>query len=149
MIREAFLVGLLALTATAQNNPVALAARQWRQQHERAIVDDFVALLSIPDVASDRANIQRNAELIQKMMEARGIASRLVSIPGANPVVLGEIRTPGAVRTIVFYAHYDGQPFDPKEWTTPPFQPTLRDGLLEKDGQVIPLPAPTTPFNPE
>ena len=60
-----------------------------------------------------------------------------------------KIRTPGAVRTIVFYAHYDGQPLAHKEWATPPFQPTLLNGLLEKDGQIIPLPAPGTPFNPE
>jgi acetylornithine deacetylase/succinyl-diaminopimelate desuccinylase-like protein len=47
----------------------------------------------------------------------------------------------------VFYAHYDGQPLDPKEWATPPFQPVLRDKSLEKDGRVIPLPA--AEFDPE
>jgi acetylornithine deacetylase/succinyl-diaminopimelate desuccinylase-like protein len=83
------------------------------------------------------------------MMEKRSIPSRLVSVPGANPVVFGEIKKPGARRTIVFYAHYDGQPLDPKEWTTPPFQPALRNKPLDKDGQVIPLPDPGTPFDPE
>ncbi len=130
-------------------NPAALAARQWREQHERAIVDEFVALLAIPDVSSDRANIQRNAEAIAAMLERRGIASKLLSVPEANPVVFGEIKTPGATRTIVFYAHYDGQPLDPKQWATPPFTPTLRDKQLERDGQVIPLPPPGQPFNPE
>src|SRR5258708_3889388 len=84
----------------AQDNPAARAARQWRQQHERAIVAEFVDLLKIPNVARDRENIQRNAEFIAKMMQARGIASRLVSVEGANPVVFGEIKTPGAVRTL-------------------------------------------------
>ena len=149
MKRVALLAGFLTCTAMAQTNPAALAARHWRQEHERGIVDEFVTLLSIPNIASDRANIERNAELIQNMMEKRGIASKLVSIPEANPVVFGEIKTPGAMRTIVFYAHYDGQPLDPKEWATPPYQPTLRNGLLEKDGQVIPLPAPGTPFDSE
>ena len=55
-------------------------------------------------------------------------------------MVYGEILTPGAKRTVVFYAHYDGQPLDPKEWKTPPWQPVLRDKSLEQDGQVIPLP---------
>jgi acetylornithine deacetylase/succinyl-diaminopimelate desuccinylase-like protein len=153
MKRRILLAGVLAWGLSAQtftpSNPAALAARQWRQQHERVIVDEFVALLAIPDVSSDRANIQRNAETIARMMEKRGIASKLVSVPGANPVVFGEIKTPGATRTIVFYAHYDGQPLDPKEWATPPFTPTLRNKQLEKDGQVIPLPAPGQPFNPE
>ncbi len=112
-------------------------------------MDEFVALLAIPNIAADRPNIQRNAETIAAMMQKRGIAPRLMAVPGGNPVVFGEIRTPGATRTIVFYAHYDGQPLDPKEWTTPPFAPTLRDKQLERDGQVIPLPSPGQSFNPE
>src|SRR6266699_3073827 len=139
MKRCILLIGVLAGIVSAQTNPASNKAREWRQQHERALVDEFVGLLSVPNIASDRPNIQRNAEAIAKMMEKRGIAPRLVSVPGANPVVFGEIRTPGATRTIVFYAHYDGQPLDPKEWATPPFTPTLRDRQLEKDGRVIPL----------
>jgi acetylornithine deacetylase/succinyl-diaminopimelate desuccinylase-like protein len=143
------LIALFSTAAMAQTNPAAANARQWRQQHERAIVDEFVTLLAIPNIAGDRANIQRNAETIARMMEKRGIAPRLVSVPGGNPVVFGEIRVPGATRTIVLYAHYDGQPLDPKEWATPPFTPTLRDREIEKDGRPIPLPAAGTPFNPE
>jgi len=79
-----------------------------------------------------RADIQRNAELIAKMIEKRGIAAKLVSVPGGNPIVVGSIRTPGATRTIGFYAHYDGQPLDPKEWASPPFEPALRDS---RDGR--------------
>jgi acetylornithine deacetylase/succinyl-diaminopimelate desuccinylase-like protein len=139
----------LAAQTFMPSNPAALDARHWREQHEHAIIDEFVALLSIPDIATDRANIQRNAEAIAAMMQKRGVAPKLVSVPGGNPVVFGEIRTPGATRTIVFYAHYDGQPLDPKEWATPPFTPTLRDKQFERDGQVIPLPAPGQPFNPE
>jgi acetylornithine deacetylase/succinyl-diaminopimelate desuccinylase-like protein len=139
----------LVFVASAQTNPAALAARQWREQHERAILDEFMSLLSIPNVSSDHANVRRNAEAVAKILEKRGITPKLVEIPQANPVVFGEIRTPGATRTIVFYAHYDGQPLDPKEWVTPPFSPVLRDGSLEKDGQVIPLPSPGSPIDPE
>ena len=139
----------LAAVSPCQTNPAARAAREWRQQHERAIVDEFFGLLSLPDIAADRENIRRNADLIARMMEKRGVTSRLISVPGANPVVFGEISTPGATRTIAFYAHYDGQPLDPKEWATPPFAPVLRNRSLEKDGQVIPLPAAGVPFDPE
>jgi acetylornithine deacetylase/succinyl-diaminopimelate desuccinylase-like protein len=143
------LAGFLPAFALAQTHPAAQAARQWRQQHERAIVDEFVAFLEIPNITRDRENVRRNAEFILKMMESRGIVSRLVSAEGANPVVFGEIRTPGALRTVVFYAHYDGQPLDPKEWTTPPFTPTLRIQGTENSGRAVPLPPPGTPFDPE
>ena len=55
----------------------------------------------------------------------------------------------GATRTLLFYAHYDGSPLSPKDWLTPPFQPALRSGAVERDGQVIPLPEAGKPFNPE
>lgn len=116
--------------AGAQSNISARQARQWRQQHEKAILDEFTALLSIPNVSRDRTNIQKNAEFIAAMMQKRGIASKLVTVEGANPVVFGELSTPGASRTIVFYAHYDGQPLDPKEWKTPPFTPTIAEGRI-------------------
>ena len=135
--------------ASAQSNPASQAARKWRLAHERAIVDEFVSLLSIPNVSRDRENIQKNADAIVRMLEKRKIPARLLSVAGSNPVVLGEIKTPGATRTIVFYAHYDGQPLDPKEWADPPFQPVLRDGPVESGGKTIALPAEGRLFNPE
>jgi acetylornithine deacetylase/succinyl-diaminopimelate desuccinylase-like protein len=144
------LLVIVVPTATlAQTNPAVQAARQWRMQHERAIIDEFTVLLRVPNVARDRENIQRNAELISKMLQQRGVAARLVSVPGANPVVFGEIRTPGATRTIVFYAHYDGQPLDPKEWATPPFDPVLRNRRVDEGGQIVPFPPAGRPFDPE
>jgi len=135
------------VVSAAPNSQPAQAARTWRESHERAIVEEFFELLAIPNVASDTANIRRNADAIQKTMEKRGVKSRLLEVPGAPPAVYGEIRTPGARRTIVFYAHYDGQPLDPKEWATPPWQPVLRDRPLDRDGKVIPLPQGR--FDPE
>jgi acetylornithine deacetylase/succinyl-diaminopimelate desuccinylase-like protein len=140
---------VLPSLSVAQTNPAAQAARKWRQAHERAIIDEFVSLLTIPNVSRDRANILRNAEAIAAMLQKRNIPAKLVSIAGSNPVVFGEIRTAGATRTIVFYAHYDGQPLDPKEWATPPFEPTLRDGPIERGGNVIPLPQPGRLFQPD
>jgi acetylornithine deacetylase/succinyl-diaminopimelate desuccinylase-like protein len=135
--------------ATAGPDAESQVIRQWRQQHEQAIVDEFASFLRIPDVSQDAANIQRNAEFIAAMMRTRGIESKLVTVAGANPVVFGEIRSPGARRTIVFYAHYDGQPLDPKEWTTPPFEPTLRTQSIENGGQIIPLTVAGGHFDPE
>ncbi len=106
-------------------------------------------LPSIPNIASDRENIERNANAIAAMMAKRGVVPRVLSVPGGNPIVFGEIRTPGATRTLGFYAHYDGQPLDPREWASPPFEPTLRTKTVEDGGRVIPLPAAGTLFDPE
>jgi acetylornithine deacetylase/succinyl-diaminopimelate desuccinylase-like protein len=140
---------LLPAVAAAQANPAAQSARLWRQQHERAILDELMMLLAVPNVSSDKPNIQRNAELIAKMIEARGLTAKLVSVPGGNPIVVSEIRTPGATRTIGLYAHYDGQPLDPKEWTSPPFEPVLRDRPVEDGGMPVRLPAAGGRIDPE
>ena len=91
-----------------QGNPAAKAAPNWRQEHERAIVTEFFSLLSIPNIASDTANIRTNAQSNQQLMERRGVKTRLLEVPGAPPLVYGETLKPGATRTVVIYAHYDG-----------------------------------------
>ena len=69
LVRRLFwALALWAVCAQAQSNPAAQAARRWREQHERAIVDEFVGLLSIPNIAADKDNIQRNAQTIAQMM---------------------------------------------------------------------------------
>ncbi len=132
----------------AQNAP-AVAARSWREQHEGQILREFVELLSLPNLASDAENIRHNTTAIQKMLEERGVKTRLLETPDAPPVVYGEIITPGATRTVVFYAHYDGQPLNPKEWASPPWQPVLRQGLLDNNAQPVPVPAEGSKIDPE
>lgn len=126
--------------------------RQYRQAHEHQILREFVSLLSIPNVASDGENIRRNAALILEMMKERGLEPRLLEAktPNVPPVVYGEWKTPGATRTIILYAHYDGQPTDPKQWTgTLPWQPVLRSVALEAGGKLLPLPSDNALIDPE
>ena len=114
----------------AQPNPAAAAAHRWRTAHEQAILAEFMDLLAIPNLASDQPNVRRNAAAVSAILEKRGVKTRLLEVPNAPPVVFGEIDSPDAVRTVIFYAHYDGQPLDPKEWATPPWQPVLREGRV-------------------
>jgi acetylornithine deacetylase/succinyl-diaminopimelate desuccinylase-like protein len=131
----------LSPVASAQPNAAAQAARVWRETHERPILTEFMGLLAMPNLARDSAAIRVNARAVAALLEKRGVKTRFLEVPGAPPAVYGEMVTAGAARTVIFYAHYDGQPLDPKEWTTPPWQPVLRDRPLEKDGRVIALPA--------
>ena len=84
-------------------------------------------LLSIPNRATDTADIEQNAQTIQKMLEARGVRVHVLRIPGAPPLVYGELHAQANRPTVGIYAHYDGQPVDPKQWRTPPFTPVIRD----------------------
>jgi len=121
--------------------PVSLgqsAVRDYRRAHERQILAEFTHLLSIPNVASDRVNVRRSAQFIIQMMQRRGLSPRLLETKSKEspPAVYGEWKIPGATQTIVVYAHYDGQPVDPKAWTaSPPWQPTWRTAALEKGGK--------------
>jgi hypothetical protein len=63
MIRWLSLIVFLPTVVLAQSNPSAKIARQWRQQHEQAIVDEFVTLLSVPNPARSRKHpAQRGAD---------------------------------------------------------------------------------------
>ena len=66
----------------------------------------------------------------------RGASS--CAVPGGPPAVYGELPTPGATRTVVLYAHYDGQPVDPPHGRSPPWKPVLRDKALDDGGPEIP-----------
>ena len=102
------------------------AVREYRRANEHRILREFVGLLSLPNVASDAEGIRRNAARLVEMMTARGLDPRLLEArtPNVPPAVYGEWRAPGATRTVVLYAHYDGQPTDPRKWTgTQPWAP--------------------------
>jgi acetylornithine deacetylase/succinyl-diaminopimelate desuccinylase-like protein len=121
--------------------------RAYRQANQHHIVRELTELLSIPNVASDTPNIQRNATKLVEMLERRGIQTQLLPIPGRGPVVFGRLDTPSATRTVIFYAHYDGQPVNASEWTdTKPFEPALRTATIEAGGKLIPFPAPPVPY---
>jgi acetylornithine deacetylase/succinyl-diaminopimelate desuccinylase-like protein len=119
---------LLGLTcALAAETPVE-AARQYTTAHQAKLTQEFSTFLSVPNVAADPANLKRNADLLVEALEKRGVESRLLSIPSAPPVVYGQITVPGAQHTIVFYAHYDGQPVTPSDWEGgSPFTPVIRE----------------------
>lgn len=103
------------------------------------VLVEFADFLAIPNVASDRVNIRRNADHLASMMQKRGITVRLLESGGAPPIVFGEIAAPGARRTLLVYAHYDGQPVDRTRWAGDPWTPVLRAGRLEDGAPVVPL----------
>jgi acetylornithine deacetylase/succinyl-diaminopimelate desuccinylase-like protein len=138
--------------ALAQESPGAASrdqVRPWRAAHEADLLREFAEFLAIPNLARDAPNIRRNAEYIAQMLERRGVSVRLLEHGPAPPVVYGELMTPEAERTVIVYAHYDGQPVDASEWTGQPWTPILRDQALENGGKDIPWPKPGEATQPE
>lgn len=141
----ALLPFLPASGLSADPAAVADTVRVWRERHEQEIVDGFAELLRLPNVASDTVNIRRNAEAILVLLGQRGIDARLLEVPGSPPAVYGERLTPGAEKTLMIYVHYDGQPVNAADWASDPWQPVMRDGPVEQDGQIVPMQAPFDP----
>ena len=135
-----------ALGDPADRSPLRVAdeVRAWRQANEQAILDDFVQLLRIPNVARDEANIQRNAAHISGLLRERGFSISLLQADGAPPVVFAERKTPGADRTLMIYAHYAGQPVNPGDWASDPWTPVLRDGPVEPAPRICSRFCPST-----
>jgi acetylornithine deacetylase/succinyl-diaminopimelate desuccinylase-like protein len=149
-LRIALVAGLAMWAADASAQLAQV--RQHRASNERAILAEYMELLAIPNVASDSEGIARNAAFISRMLEKRGLSPRLLR--GANtaapPLIYGEWKVPGATRTIVLYAHYDGQPTDSAKWTgSHPWRPVLRSGPLEKGGRIVPMPSAGARIDPE
>jgi acetylornithine deacetylase/succinyl-diaminopimelate desuccinylase-like protein len=145
-----YFAAVVGLSTVASSSSIALAqtgaearaaARRHREANEARILRDFSALLSLPNVASNHADIRRNADHLVGMLRQRGATTRILEVEGAPVSVYGEIRAPGATRTIMLYAHFDGQPVDPRQWEGAPWTPVLRDGPLYAGAREVPFPA--------
>src|SRR5207244_11521800 len=115
----------LVVAGAAAAETTSARVRAWRLDHEKQILLELFDFLSIPNVAANKGDIERNAQALTRMFEHRRFLPERIATSG-SPVVLAERRAPNVRRTITFYFHYDGQPVDPTEWTyEPPFSPVI------------------------
>ena len=147
-----FLLVLLSFPVSAQTTQEKV--RDYRRANEQPLLREYFEFLSLPNVASDVPNIRRNAARIMEMMKQRGLDPRLLEAdtPNTPPAVFAEWKTPGAQRTLLFYAHYDGQPTDPKQWTgTLPWTPVFRTAAIEAGGRIVSDDGPpvSSPIDPQ
>lgn len=141
-----FLLSFLLGQSIAAQSPDVLTIRKYGTKNAGTIINEFTEFLSIPNVAADTAGQLKTAAFIMAMMNKRGIQKVQLlhaSTAGVPPVVYGEVMVPGAKQTLIFYAHYDGQPVNPAQWAKglEPFQPKLFSNALNKAGTNIPFPA--------
>jgi len=97
---------------------------------------DFLRIPSVSAKSENNADTKRAAEWLKSSMEKIGLKATVHQTPG-HPVVIGEWRGAPGAPTILVYGHYDVQPAEPLDlWTSPPFEPTIRDGNIYARGSV-------------
>jgi acetylornithine deacetylase/succinyl-diaminopimelate desuccinylase-like protein len=98
-----------------------------------AAVTELQELLRIPSVSADSAfkpHMAAAAEFVVNKLTSSGLSAEIVPTAG-HPIVYGEWTQAEGAPTVLVYGHYDVQPPDPVEkWTTPPFEPDIRDGRI-------------------
>ena len=108
--------------------------------HDARILRELFDFLRIPSVSARSehdADTARAAEWVAQSLRDAGLEASIHPTAG-HPVVIGEWRGAGPqAPTILVYGHYDVQPAEPLElWTSPAFEPTVRDGKLFARGSV-------------
>jgi acetylornithine deacetylase/succinyl-diaminopimelate desuccinylase-like protein len=144
--------GLFAIFAATQVSAANLRddVANYRIAHESQIVGQLDELTRIRSIAADPAGLATAADRLQSLLKERGFETKQLSAGnGAPALIFGYLRSPGARRTVVFYAHYDGQPVTPSQWKSDPFAPVMRSGPLNSGEHDIDLKATRSPFNPE
>ncbi len=98
---------------------------------------EFLRIPSVSARSEHREDMRAAAEWLYEKMRAAGLEVTIEETPG-HPIVIGEWRGAGEdAPTVLIYGHYDVQPPEPLElWTSPPFEPTIRDGRIYARGSV-------------
>jgi acetylornithine deacetylase/succinyl-diaminopimelate desuccinylase-like protein len=119
---------------------VATDLDRWLSANDARIHDELFEFLRIPSVSArseHHGDTRRCAEWLKQKLAALGFTTSMEETPG-HPIVVAEYRkAPAGAPTVLVYGHYDVQPAEPLElWTSPAFEPTVRDGKLFARGSV-------------
>ena len=111
--------------------------------HRSESLETLKTLIRQPSISAHDKGVKDCSRLLADIMRGFGIPAEIIETP-TQPVVYGEIRKDAGAFTLLCYGHYDVQPPEPLElWTSPPFEPTIRDGRLygrgtgDNKGQLI------------
>ena len=124
--------------ATTPSIPSDLAA--WCANNDaraQAELFDFLRIPSVSARSEHNGDCLAAAHFVDAALNTIGFTSEIVPTPG-HPIVVGEWRKAGPdAPTLLIYGHYDVQPAEPLElWTSPAFEPTVRDGRIYARGSV-------------
>lgn len=108
--------------------------------HLERFHDELNEFLSIPSISTDAeraGDLRRCADWLAAHLRSAGVPEVEVIPTAGHPIVLGERLVDPNAPTLLVYGHYDVQPSEPEDmWTTPPFEPAVRDGRLYARGSA-------------
>jgi len=109
-------------------------------EHAGRFVRELADFCRIPSISADpaqAAEVRRGAGHLMAAARAAGFTTVELLETGGHPAVFAERIVDAARPTVLIYGHHDVQPVDPlEEWTSPPFEPEVRDGILYARGAV-------------
>jgi len=114
--------------------------KKYIEEHKDRFIDEIVDLLKIPSVSADPAydaEVKRCAEHVKQSLLSAGVDFAEICETEGHPIVYGEKMIDPSLPTVLVYGHYDVQPPDPIElWTSPPFEPVIKDGYIYARGSA-------------
>lgn len=123
---------------TLNQSSMAVDMKEYLKNNQQRFLDELMELLRIPSVSTDskfKQDVWDAAKFLKnKLVEAGAERVHIYATEG-YPIVYGEKIVDPELPTVLVYGHYDVQPADPYElWTTPPFEPEIRDGKIYARG---------------
>ena len=119
--------------------PIPADLRRFLSDNDGRIMQELFDFLRIPSVSArseHNSDTKRAAEWVKTSLDKIGVPAKIYPTAG-HPVVVGEWRNAPGAPTVLIYGHYDVQPAEPLDlWTSPAFEPTVRDGKLFARGSV-------------
>lgn len=117
------------------NNTGTDAAIDHFNHHKANFLNDLKTFVRIPSISFpgfDPATVRQSAEAVAGLLRKSGLPDvRILDTGAGHPAVFGQWTGAAGAPTVLFYAHHDVQPTGREElWTTPPFEPSERNGRL-------------------
>ncbi|GEP95906.1 dipeptidase [Chitinophaga cymbidii] len=114
--------------------------KDYQAQHKDRFLNELLELLRIPSVSADsrhNEDTKRCAEAVKQSLVDAGADKVEVCPTAGHPIVYGEKIIDPSLPTVLVYGHYDVQPPDPLDlWTSPPFEPVIKDGKIFARGSA-------------
>lgn len=103
----------------------------------RRDLEDLVRIESVWADPGRRSEVHRSARAVADLLSQAGFGDVQIVSEGGAPAVIARHPAPPGAPTVLLYAHHDVQPEgDRGQWTSPPFEPTERDGRLYGRGSA-------------